>query len=68
MELPLAPCERILKKTRMRVSDESVAEFSQLLEEIGIDIISEAATTAKAAGRKTVKREDVVAARKKIFA
>jgi len=66
MDLPLAPVERILKKTNMRVSDEAVEEFVQLLEEIISDIASEAAAIAKSKGRKTVTLEDVAEARRKI--
>jgi len=68
MELPIAPCERVLKKTRLRVSEDASKEFAQLLEETAIDIVSEAAAIAKGRGSATVKREDVVAAKKKIFA
>lgn len=68
MELPVAPCERVLKKTRMRVSDDASKEFAQLLEETAIDIVSEAAAIAKSKSRATVKKEDIIAAKKKIFA
>ena len=66
MDLPLAPVERILKKTKMRVSDEAVEEFAKLLEEIVSDIASEAAANAKSQKRKTVLIEDIIAARRRI--
>ena len=66
MELPLAPVEKILKKSNMRISDDAVKEFSILLEEITCDISSEAAAIAKSKGRKTVLVEDVAEARRKI--
>jgi histone H3/H4 len=66
MEIPLAPVEKILKKSHMRVSDESVEEFAILLEEIISDIASEAAAIAKSKGRKTVLAEDVIEAKRKI--
>ena len=66
MEIPLAPVEKILKKSNMRVSDESVEEFAILLEEIISDIASEAAAIAKSKGRKTVLAEDVIEAKRKI--
>ena len=66
MELPLAPVERILKKTNMRVSDEAVEEFAKLLEEIIVDIASESAAIAKSQKRRTVLVEDVVAARRRV--
>ena len=67
MDLPLAPVERILKKTKMRVSDDATKEFAQLLEEITADIASEAAAIAKSKGHKTVSIEDVLAAKRKIL-
>ena len=66
MDLPLAPIERILKRTHMRVSDKAVKEFTQLLEEIIADIGSEAAANSKRANRKTVLPEDIKFARKRI--
>ena len=66
MDMPLAPVEKILKKSNMRVSDEAVKEFAILLEELTSDIASEAAAIAKSKGRKTVLVEDVAEARRKI--
>jgi histone H3/H4 len=66
MELPLAPVEKILKKSNMRISNEAVKEFAILLEELTSDISSEAAAIAKSKGRKTVLAEDVSEARRKI--
>ena len=66
MDLPLAPIEKILKKSNMRISDDAVKEFAILLEEITADIAAEAAAIAKSKGRKTVTLEDVAEARRKI--
>jgi len=66
MDLPLASVEKILKKTGMRVSNEAVKEFAQLLEETIADISAEAVAIAKSEGRKTVTAKDVLAAKKKI--
>jgi histone H3/H4 len=66
MELPLAPVERILKKAGMRVSDDAVKEFAQLLEEITSDISAEAVAIAKSKNKKTVSAEDVLAAKREI--
>ena len=66
MEYPLAVVEKILKKSGMRVGEDAVKEFTQLLEEITVDIASEADANAKRNKRKTVGREDVVVAYKKI--
>ena len=66
MDLPLAPVERILKRSNMRVSEEAVEEFTRVLEELISDIAAEACTIAKKNRRKTVTIEDVVEARRKI--
>lgn len=66
MELPLAPIERILKKTNMKISKDAVKEFSILLEEITADIAAESVAIAKSKGRKTVILEDIVEAKRKI--
>lgn len=66
MELPLAPVERLLKRSKMRISKEAAEEFSLYLEEIIADIAAEAATIAKANNRKTVSAEDVKLARRRI--
>lgn len=66
MELPLAPVEKILKKSNMRVSEGAIREFAALLEELTTDMAGEACAIAKSRGRKTVQAEDVAAARRKI--
>jgi histone H3/H4 len=66
MDLPLAPVEKILKSSNMRISDSAVEEFAKLLEEIVSDIAAEAAAIAKSEGRKTVNEKDVLEARRKI--
>jgi histone H3/H4 len=66
MDLPLAPVEKILKKSNMRISDDAIKEFASLLEELTADIAAEAAAVAKSKGRKTVLVEDVAEARRKI--
>ncbi len=62
----MAPVERILKKSKMRISDEAVEEFAMVLEELIADVAAEACTEAKKNGRKTVILEDVIEARRKI--
>ena len=67
MEYPISTVEKMLKRSRMRVSREAVLEFGQLLEEITADIASEADANAKRNKRKTVSVEDVIKAEKKIL-
>jgi histone H3/H4 len=66
MDLPLAPVEKILKKSNMRVSNDAVKEFATLLEELASDIASEATAIAKSEDRKTVLVKDILEARRKI--
>lgn len=66
MDIPLAPVEKILKKSNMRISDDAVKEFAILLEELTADVAAEAAAIAKSKGRKTVITEDIAEAKRKI--
>ena len=66
MDMPLAPVEKILKKSNMRISDDAIKEFAVLLEELTADVAAEAAAIAKSKGRKTVLREDIAEAKRKI--
>ena len=66
MDLPLAPVEKILKKSNMRISDDAVKEFALLLEEITSDIAAEATAIAKSERRKTVLVKDILEARRKL--
>jgi histone H3/H4 len=67
MEYPLASAEKLLKRANMRVGDDAVKEFCQLLEEITADIASEAAANAQRAKRKTVTAEDIAVAKRRIL-
>lgn len=67
MEYPRAAAEKILKRSNMRIGDDAVKEFCQLLEEITADIASEAAANAQRAKRKTVSAEDIATAKRKIL-
>ena len=67
MDMPLAPVEKILKKSNMRISEDAIKEFAIFLEEITADIAAEAASIAKSKGRKTVLIEDVLEAKRKIY-
>lgn len=66
MDIPLAPVEKILKKTRLRVSIEAVKEFGALIEEVIADIAAEATAIAKRSGRKTITRADIMVAKRKL--
>jgi len=67
MGIPLAPIERMLKRSNMRVSESAVKEMAKLTEEIITDLSFEAVASSRQAGRKTLIRKDIEGAKKKIF-
>lgn len=59
-ELSSAALERIMRKAgAQRVSAEAIESLAQAMEDYGLALSTEAASLARHAGRKTVKREDV---------
>lgn len=66
-ELSCASLERILRSAgALRVSASAVALLSEVLEDFGTKVSREAIELARHAGRKTVKREDVRLAARRI--
>ncbi len=63
-ELPLAPLKRLMKQAGAeRVADDGVEAMRDVIEEEVLDLAREANRFAQHAGRKTIKKEDVIAAR-----
>ncbi len=62
-EIPIAACDRIIRKANsqdeLRVGVDAAAELAEVLEEIGRDVSAEAGKLAQHAGRKTVKAKDI---------
>lgn len=59
-DLPLAPIERLVRKSGAeRVSEDASEALADVLEEAAIDICQKAVALAKHAGRKTVTAEDI---------
>lgn len=66
-ELSLASVERIMRNAGdERVSMDAIATMLDILEDICMDISKESVKLAKHANRKTVKKEDVKLATKRI--
>ncbi|MDH5449003.1 MAG: NFYB/HAP3 family transcription factor subunit [Candidatus Bathyarchaeota archaeon] len=67
LELSIAPMHRIIKKAKAdRVSESAANALAVALEDIGIKIAKEAIEYAMHAGRKTVKKEDIEIATRKV--
>ena len=63
MILAKASIEKIIRKSGAeRVSSEAALRLAEILEEEGLEIAREAVVLAEHAGRKTVKREDILLA------
>lgn len=64
-ELPLAPLKRILRKAGSeRVSEDAAEALRDEVEDRALDMAERARDYAQHANRKTVQREDVMAARR----
>lgn len=62
--IPLAPVERVIRTAgSCRVSEEAGMVLTEILQEYGLAISKEAIKLAEHAGRKTVKKEDILLAR-----
>ena len=64
--IPKAPVGRILMRSgAKRVSADAMDAFSDVLQDISVEIAEKAARIAKHSGRKTVQEEDIKLAAKK---
>ncbi|MCD6203175.1 MAG: histone family protein [Methanophagales archaeon] len=62
-ELPIAPITRLVRNAGAeRVSEEASKALAEILEEKAEEIARKAVSLAKHAGRKTVKKEDIIEA------
>jgi len=65
--IPLASIQRISKKAGIqRISTKALKELQNALEDIGIEIARDAAELARHAHRKTMLKEDILLASKKM--
>ncbi len=61
--LPLADIERVIRKAGVkRVSAAAVRELEKTVSELAIELAADSAEMARHAGRKTIKKDDVLIA------
>jgi len=60
-KLPFATFERVLKNSgpNIRVSNESVEAFTEVMEELAAELAADSYDLAKHADRKTIKASDI---------
>jgi len=64
--IPAAPMAEIMKQAGAeRVSEAASKELAEVLMEIAMDISKDAVKFANHAGRKTVKKDDIILAKKR---
>ena len=64
--IPAAPMAEIMKQAGAeRVSEAAAKELADVLMEIAMDISKDAVKFANHAGRKTVKKDDIILAKKR---
>ena len=68
MPLPVAPLKRVLRASAagVRVSDAATDVFIDAVESFARELAGEAAALARAAGRRKVGAEDVIASRRRL--
>ena len=58
--LPIAAVERIARKAGVkRISAEALKELQKAADEIGLELVREAASAARHAKRKTILKQDI---------
>lgn len=62
-----APFRKLLKGTGNRVSKEAAEALAEVSEEIGYLVIEEAMKVASERGRKTLRKEDIVEAQRRLW-
>ena len=62
-----APFKRLLKATGNRVGDDAAEALAEVTEEVGFLLIEEALGVAEANKRKTVRKEDILEAKRRLW-
>ncbi len=62
-----APFKRLLKSAGSRVGDDAAEALAEVTEEIGFLLIEEALTVAAEKKRKTIRKEDIIEAKRRLW-
>ncbi len=67
-QLALAPFKRMVKKVdkNMKITDPAKKEIRRMSEHFAMDVLRGAVQIAKVSKRKTVKREDIIVAKRQL--
>lgn len=63
----IAPFKRLLKGTGNRVGSDAAVALAEITEEVGFIVVEEAMAVAAEDDRKTVRKEDVMEAKRRLW-
>ena len=64
---PVAPFKRLLKESGKRVSEDAAEALAEVVEELGFIIVEEAMQVAAERKRKTIRKEDIEEAKRRLW-
>ena len=64
---PVSPFRKLLKKYGERVSEDAAEALAEIVEEVGFVVVEEALQVAAEKKRKTIRKEDIEEAKKRLW-